>query len=142
MIVSEGQEAFAKMLMQGDNTIVAAGGNFYLGACGATIDQADTLSDIAGEPTSAGGYARQAIERNTTGFPTVSQVNGIYRALSKSVTFSASGADFSTAFRRFFLTTAASGTTGTLFSYSGVFPSLQINDGQSQNATWELYLNW
>jgi hypothetical protein len=141
-VVDEGQEAFAGMLMRGLTTPVAAGADFFLGLCGASVDQADTLADVLGELSSAGGYAREAISRDATGFPTISKVNGVYRALSKVVTFTASGANFSATFRRCFLCSVSSGTSGALFSYSGPFPAIQINDGESQQITWELFFNW
>lgn len=142
MIVDEGQEAFIKMLLQGLTTPVAAGGNFFLGVCGAAIDQADTLADVAGEPTVTAGYARQAITRDVIGFSTAGVINGVYRLKSKDITFTASGGNFSTSFRRLFLCDVVSGTVGTLFGYSGVFASVQLNSGQSQVTNFEVYFNW
>ena len=140
MITHEGEEAFMQMLFQGDNTIVAAGANFYLGVCNQTPIKTDTLSDISSEPSSAGGYARQALVRNSTDFPTLGQVDAETRILSILATFAASGADFSAPFTRLFLTDAASGSVGTLFCYSGAYSAaIQLLDGQSKDVQFEFY---
>jgi len=133
MIVTEGEEALLKMLFQGDNTIVAAGGNWYLGLCEQTPTKADDLTSITTEPTSAGGYARIAIARNTTDFPTanIGQVSGETRILSVLKTFSAVGADFSRTFDRAFLCNVAS---------SGQYSSpIQLLNGESQDIQFEFY---
>ena len=57
MIVTEGEAALLKMLFRGDNTIVAAGGNFYLGLCSQVPVKSDTLASIITEPSSQGGYS-------------------------------------------------------------------------------------
>lgn len=143
MIVTEGEEAFLKILFQGDNTIVVAtSGNWYLGLCEQTPDKSDDLTSITTEPTSAGGYARQAIARDSTDFPTanIGQVGGETRCLSLVQTFAASGADFSRTFDRAFLCNVASGTAGILFGYTGQYSSaIQIFDGQSQDVQFEFY---
>ena len=142
MIVTEGEEALLKMLFQGDNTIVAAGGNWYLGLCEQTPAKGDDLTSITTEPTSAGGYARIAIARNTTDFPTanIGQISGETRILSILKTFSAVGADFSRTFDRAFLCNVASGTAGILFCYSGQYSSpIQLLNGQSQDIQFEFY---
>jgi len=140
MITTEGEEALLKMLFQGDNTIVAAGANFYIGVCNQTPDKGDTLADITTEPSSAGGYARIALARNSTDFPTLGQIDGETRILSILKTFSAVGADFSTGFTRLFLTDAASGSTGTLFAYSGPYSSaISLLNGQTQDFQFEFY---
>lgn len=141
-IVDEGEEAFLKMLMQGDVGDVALGGNFYVGLCADTPAETDVLTDIASEPSSAGGYARLALSRDATGFPTIDQVSGVFRAQSKVITFTASGVDFDTAIDRAFLCNVISGTSGVLFAYSGALPSaLTVSDGDSLPVQYELYLD-
>lgn len=142
MITNEGEEAYLKMLMQADDTDVAAGGNFYIGLCNHTPDEADTLADITNEPGAAGGYARQAITRDITGFPTIDFVSGVGRAVSALVSFAAAGADYSTAITRAFLCNAAAGSVGVLFSYSGALAApLLIPDGGAYPVRYELYLD-
>lgn len=140
MLTYEGEDAFLKMLFQGDNTIVPAAGNFYLGLCNQTPTKNDTLTSIVSEPSSAGGYARQPISRDTTGFPTISILSGESRIISLVINFAASGADFSSSFTRAFLTDAASGSAGTLFGYSGAYSSpVLLLDGQNRNVKFEFY---
>ncbi len=143
-IVDEGEETFLKQICRADTTDVPAGptGKYYVGLCGNTFDETTTLATLAGEPSSTGGYARIAVERDATGWPTLSQVNGVWRAQSKTVTFAASGADFDTAIWRAFLCNVASGTAGRLFGVSGPLPAaLTVLDGNSLPLTYELYLN-
>lgn len=140
MIPYEGEEALLKMLFQGDDTIVAAGGNFYLGLCNQTPSKNDNLIDITTEPSVANGYARKPIVRSAVGFPTIEQVNNETRILSLVVTFTASGGDFSSSFTRAFLTDAASGSTGVILAYSGAYDTpILLTDGQSQQMRFEFY---
>ena len=140
MITTEGEENFLKMLFQGDNTIVAAGANFYLGLCNQTPDKADTLSDISTEPLVANGYARIPISRDITGFPVIEQVNGESRIVSLVLNFAASGGDFSASFTRAFLCNVSSGSAGILFAYTGAYASpILLADGQNQQIKFEFY---
>lgn len=141
-IVKQGEEAFLKMLLRHDETIVAGGANFYLGLCNHVPAAGDNLAAITDEPSGAGGYAREAIVRSAVGFPTISEVNGKFRALSVTVNFAASGADFSDAITRAFLCNVASGTAGILFGFSGqLTDALLIEDGQDYDVNYELYLD-
>lgn len=141
LITDEGEESFLKQIGRADVTDVSAGGNWFLGLCQETPGETDTLSSITTEPTSAGGYARQAFERDATGVPTIEQVNDAFRMISKTLTFAASGADFSRSIQRAFLCNVASGTAGILYAYSGLLPNaLTILDGESLPTQYELFL--
>lgn len=143
-IVAEGEKSFLQMLLQGDNTIVAAAANFYLGLCGLAFgDQSTTLSTLAGEPAVSNGYARQAISRDTTGWPSgnLVQVNGIWKAATKIINFTASGGDFSVAIQRAFLCSVSAGSSGKLFAVGGQLSSpITVTSGTSLPAQYELYL--
>ena len=142
MIVDEGEEAFLKMLAQGNTGDVAAGANYYVGLCSDTPVETDGLTEVATEPDSSGGYARIALSRDAVGFPTIDQVSGVFRAQSKTITFAASSADFSVSIDRAFLCNVASGTSGILFAYSGALPSvLLVTDGNTLPIQYELYLD-
>lgn len=115
-IVKNGAEIFLQNLFQDVQTNMPAA--YYLGLTDATYtyDSAD-LSDIAaGEPT-GNGYARQLLTRNDTDWD-VAEVNGLMRARSKLVTFTAS-ANWDVAWSRMFLCNQASGTSGFVFALSG-----------------------
>lgn len=140
-VVNQGELAFLKMCLQGDTSIIAGGANYYIGLCGDGQSETTTLSTLVGEPTVANGYARQGIARNTTGWPLIDQVSGTARGRSATVTFSASGGDYNIAFTRFFLCSSASGTSGTLFSYSAPLPSAYLlKSGNTFPVAYELYL--
>lgn len=142
MICSAGAESLLKMMFRGTTADVSVGGNFYIGICGSAAAFADTLASISTEPTVTNGYARIALTRDATGFPTIATVNGIWRALSKSITFTASGGAFSQNLVRIFLSNVASGTSGILYAYSGaLINAITIADGQSYQITYEFYLN-
>lgn len=144
-LCDEGGASFLKMIFQGNVADVALGGNFYVGLCGLTIGAGDPLSsdqltDLPSEPTAAGGYARQAVARNSTGFPTVSKVNDLYRVQSATINFTASGADFSTPIYRLFICNVASGTSGLLFAYSAPLQTAEtITDGNTYAVNYEFY---
>ena len=141
IIPNVGEEAFIKMIAQGNNADVAPDGDYFMGLCTNTnVGPTAVLSDLA--EVSGGGYARKAIERNATGFPTIDSTNGIYRALSKTVNFAASGADIGP-FTRAFLCNASSGTSGVLFAISGQLPSaVTILDGNDLDTAYELFLGY
>lgn len=139
-ILDEGEEAFLKMIAQAHTGDVNAGANYYVGLMGDTWAEDTTLATLAGEPSNAGGYARKAVARNSTGWPTIGVVNGIWRAATLLLTWAPSGADFSVAVRRAFLCNASSGTVGKLFAVSGALPSeLEMEDGSSYPMRYELY---
>jgi len=140
MLTFEGEEALLKMIFHGDETIVATGANFYLGACNQTPAKTDTLANISSEPSSQGGYARLPLARNILEFPTLGQIDAETRILSIVATFSAVGADFSSPFTRLFLTNVASGSAGILLAYSGAYSSaIQLLNGQSKDVQYAFF---
>lgn len=141
-IVDEGEDEFLKMIMRADLSTIAAGGNWYLGLCDQVPVETDVLTDITTEPTiGVGGYARQIITRDATGFPTLDRINGVGVIRSTVENFAASGADFSAQISRAFLCDVASGV-GILFAYSGALTTpITITDGTSINVQYELFLD-
>jgi len=140
-VVAIGKEQFLRAVTR-DEDMGLTGTPFlyYVGLCNQAPADADTLASITTEPTAAGGYARISFERNSTGWPTVDEVSGQKRASSKVLTFTASGAAYSTSFTRAFLCSVASGTVGNLFSYSGALTvPVTLLDGDSFQMQYELY---
>lgn len=138
MITDEGEESFLKMITRADVSEVSSGGNWYIGLTNVTPAETHDLTDIV-EP-SAGGYARQAVARNSTGWPTIEAVGSSYRALTQQVNFAASGAAFNIAVARAFLCNVASGTSGRLFAYSGAFSApITVGDGETLPLVYALY---
>jgi len=142
IIPDEGEQAYAKILFQGDNVIVPAAGNFYLGLCGENVLETLNLTTLVGEPGVVNGYARKAITRDATGWPTISQINGKYRALSKVVVFIGSGGAFDTAITRFFLCNVASGTSGLLLAISGPLAVAKtVANSETYNVQYEVFIS-
>ena len=140
-ILTEGEESFLKMIVQGDDTDVAEGGDFYVGLCGLTFSEDFTLADIVGEPTVTNGYARTAVTRDNVGWPTIDLVGGVRRAQTADIDFEATGGSFSTGISRAFLCNVSSGTSGLLFSISGALPSpIIIAPGAPVPIRYELFL--
>jgi hypothetical protein len=121
-IVDEGNEAFAKMCLHADNTIVAGAANFYVGLTAGTPDDDTLLSTLTGEPPVADGYSRKAIVRSSAGW-TLSKINGNWRAISPVLTWTPSGT-WASGFDRAFLCSVSAGSSGVLFGYSAAFPEL------------------
>lgn len=140
-LTDEGRESMLKAIVR-DVFDIAGGGNFYFGLCNQTPDDADDLSAISSEPTSAGGYARIAKTRDATGWPILVDVNGHKGIRTATITFSASGADFSAPISRAFMTDASTGTSGVLYGYSGaLLTPITLPDGQSLPFQYTLYMN-
>lgn len=141
-LVSEGEQSFLRMMVRDEQTDVAGGGNFYIGLMGNTFTATTTLSTLLGEPTNTGGYARQAVTRNSAGWPTQDTVNGIGHVRSVVINFTASGADFSTTIQRIFLCSVGSGSSGRLFAISAPLAApLAITNGTTFPVQYDLYLH-
>jgi len=134
-------DEFFKMIFQ-DVSAIAGGANFFAGLCEQAPIDTDTLPSIITEPTSAGSYARQSIQRSAAGWPLLTTINGKQAIRSSVVIFAAVGADFSRTFNRFFLTDQATGTAGILYSYSGALTSpVLITDGNNIQFEYEVLAN-
>lgn len=137
----EGEIEMLKMIFRASTAVVAGGGNFYLGLCNQVPAKDDTLVEITSEPDGTGGYARIAVTRDATGFPTLTTINGRNVMRSAVKTFTASGADFSDLISRAFLCSAASGTSGTLFSFSGALTTpITVANGESFPMVYEFIM--
>lgn len=141
-IFDDGQDAYLKILFRGDNTIVPAGGNWFVGLAGnLVVDPDSTLADITDEVGVVNGYARQPIVRDAAGFPTIEEVGVYHRAVSTIVTFTAAGGDFDKTFTRMFLTNASAGSGGLLFAFSAPLSSPKlIVDTESYDTQYIAYI--
>lgn len=142
-LTDDGESEYLKMIFQADVATIASGGNFYLGLTNLTPSDTTTFADaLAGEPTiGVNGYARAAITRDATGWPTVSAVGGETSIRSTIQNFTASGGDFDVAITRAFLCSAATGSTGKLFSISSAIgTAFTVTDGSTLPIGYEAYL--
>lgn len=118
-VIGQGVSLFLRSLFRAESVMPA---DFYIGLTNSSVDFLDgtALATAAATEPSGHGYARQATVRGTSDW-TVELVNGVYRARSKVVTFTASS-DYTQAYSRLFLTDQASGTAGIVFAVSGPTP--------------------
>lgn len=101
----------------------------------ATITTDDLISDVTDEPT-ANGYLRAAV--NSAGQFSVDLANGVYRATSQIVTFSASGGSWGPVKNLFMATT--SNDDGILIASSPLSASITVASGDSINMRMALAL--
>lgn len=144
IVVDTGKEQFLRAVVRNEAMGLTGGPPtlFHIGLCNQTPVAADTIASVVTEPTVTFGYARKPVERDSTGWPTIDTVNGVKRAVSKVVTFTAAGGNFSAAFTRAFLCSVTSGTVGNLFAYSGALASpITLLNGESFAMQYELYSN-
>ena len=119
-VVEYGAERFLRTLFRAEAVLPAA---YYMGLTSAAYNWNSTLADLeAGEPV-GNGYARQTLTRNTVDW-TVQEVNGVEQALSKLVTFTASGT-WTQNWQRAFLATVAAGA-GDVIAVSGPAPAPRV----------------
>lgn len=137
-LVANGASWFLRDIFRKETTLLPD--TFYLGLTNASYTfDSTTLSDLAAGEPSGHGYARQAINRNTSDW-TVSEVNGVIQALSKTCTFTASS-DWTSTWLRFFLCDASSGTVGNVISVSGPAPSARtVLSGAGPSVAYTYYL--
>lgn len=120
-IPADGGQTLLRMILWGDTSIVAGGGNFFAGLMGPTADFTTLLSTLIGEPAGH-GYARQAIPRSNAGWPTETLTNNVWHTQSQTFTFTSSDAYVVTV-QRIFLCSVSAGSAGRLIAVSAPFPA-------------------
>jgi hypothetical protein len=113
-LVSHGAQGILKSWFQAD----AGPGTFWLGVTGAIyrFDNADLSLIASGEPN-GGGYERLELGRTDVDWD-VELIHGFWRARSRTLTWVIT-ADWTKAWSKLFLTDAAAGTDGNVYSLSG-----------------------
>lgn len=132
-IMNEGEELLQKMAFR--NEAIGGSGAFYVGLCQDVFSgKGMGLGDIIGEPDETNNYQRQILNRDTNDWNAPVTLNDVTNIKSTIVTFSAIGGDFSNAISRLFLTNAATGKTGILFSISAALstPKLIVDTESAQ----------
>lgn len=106
------------------------------------VPDPDLLIADAGEPViGTNGYARIELERNTTDWPTVDEVNGEVFVESAPFTFAAVGGSFSRESSRVMLVSAS--TAGSPLALSGAFTPITIGTATAEELRtfqYRLYL--
>lgn len=115
---------------------------FHLGLCnvsGGVANMAETLTlaTLTGE-LSGNGYSRQAIERNSTGWPSLALDAGDYQATSSEETFTAAGGSIGPGNVAFLATT--SDNTGKLLCAVDLSTPRTLANGESLKVTYKVKL--
>ena len=132
-LVDEGESQFLDVYLRG----ATAPSGFYLRLYNDTPVETDGLAALTGEP-SGNGYAAIAIERSAVGWPTLALDSGDYQAVSKTVTFQASGGVIGPVTHCVMSTT--SDNAGKLVSFAALSQSRTLNDGESLDVTYKVKL--
>lgn len=114
----------------------APAGNFFLGLSNSTPVDTSTLATIT--EVSGSGYARQTIQRNTTGWPTRGLVGNDWQIQALTVTFTATGT-WTTA-NYAFLASVVSGTSGRFWNYVLLSVARTLGNGDSLQFTYKITL--
>jgi hypothetical protein len=126
------QQMILKAIFQRDITVVPT--VFYLGLGRGTLPNEDaTLADLI-ELAAASGYARKALNANSTDFPLLTLVNNAWK-IQSIVSHWAATADWLDADYAF-LCDVASGTSGRLFAACEI-DKLQMRNGDTYDGTFE-----
>ena len=132
-LADEGEQNILDLYLRGQN----APSGFYLRLFNDTPAETDALSNLTGEPT-GNGYAAQALARNTTDWPTLALDTGDYQAISKTVTFSASGGSWGPV--TYCVLATSSDNSGKLISYAALSQARTLADGESLQITYKVKL--
>lgn len=138
-ISNEGKLVLLQQSLQDNQSLIAAGGNYYIGLGSFTFSATAGLADIT-ELAVANGYARKAVLRSAAGWPVTQQVQNAWAMTSAEVTFTASGGSIGP-FNRMFLCSGSSGTGGKLIAVSSALATpITLTATQAMPATYTLYL--
>lgn len=95
---------------------------FFVGLCNAVYEPDLTLADIEEPTIGVNGYARLALSRDATGWPSDGLVNNEPYIESLTLVWAAVGGPFDKAVTRMFLTPEESALVGDIFCLSGALP--------------------
>lgn len=126
----EGEQAILQAFFDEQYTVPA---NYYIGMDDrASLAEGDTLTTVNATEPSGNGYARQPVASDNVDF-TIEQDGGDWQAVSKTVTFTASGGPIPAAgvVDNMFLCDVVSGTGGKLIASAGLSTSRTILVGDS-----------
>jgi hypothetical protein len=112
--------------------------SFEIGLFNDTPVDTDDVADLTGEP-STNGYARQALARDTTDFPTLALDSGDYKVTSKQVTFSATNGSWGPVTHACLI--YVNGVTKKLIAYQALSQSRTLADGEQLKVTYAVKLS-
>lgn len=132
---TEGLQYLLEAAMTEEQSVPA---NFYIGlAQDASLDEADALTDIS-EVTGT-GYARQAVASDNTDLTSAATGTNDRKVTTKTVTFTASAADWDEA-NTAFLCNVASGTAGKLIASAPLSAARTLGNGETLTVSLQMTL--
>lgn len=135
-LLNEGEQWALGILLRADTNTGSLYAGLYTNST-EPVETATLASGLTEVSTSGSAYARLAVERSSTGWPTLALVSGDYQATSKSLAFATPTSAWGTVYG-VFLTTVASGTAGLLLA---IYPLLQPRTVVSGNAPLSFIVN-
>ena len=136
-LVQEGEESILETYFRGDATYIPT--EFYVRLCNDDLVTTTTLSTVSGEPADTYGYEPQLIERSTVGFQTKELNEGVYRIISKLISFTASGGSIGPVRTAYLATTLDN--TGKLLAFRSLTLSRTILDGDTMTLQFRIQLS-
>lgn len=130
-LADEGEQWLLDTFLRG----AAGPATFYLRVWNDTPAETDAISNLSGEP-SGNGYSAKEVERSDTGWPTLAIDSGDYQAVSKSVTWTASGGSIGPV--TYITLCTSSDASGKLISYAALSATRTLAAGDSLTATYRI----
>lgn len=103
-----------------------ASADFYVGLCNAVFEPDLTVADIEEPTPGLNGYARIAVTRDNTGWPTIGELNGERFVQTDWLTWAAVGSPFDQAISRMFIVCDNVAADAPIFALSAVLPEERI----------------
>jgi len=130
-LADEGESAILDLFFRGGTAPTA----FSLALFNDTPVDTDTVAGLTGEPAT-NGYARIALARDTTDFPTLALDSGDFMVTSKKVTFTASGGAIGPV--TYAVLIATIGGAAKLIAYKALSQARTLSDGETLDVTYKL----
>jgi hypothetical protein len=127
-LADEGEQSVLDCYLRAQN----CPSTFYLRLFNDTPVETDTLADITGEPSS-NGYVAKEVTRNTSGWVSLTLVDGDYKAVSAEQTFVATGGSWGPVTYCVMATT--SNNTGKHITFSALSTSRTLANGETLKVT-------
>lgn len=125
-VTKSGRKEFLRMQFRGNDTAqIPTNGNFFVGLCQVVPSDTLTLADMIEPTIGVNGYARIAVTRDSTGWPTEGDVGNEPFIRTKDLVFVPTGA-YDQLITRLFITPEQTALVGELWALSGAFADTPI----------------
>jgi len=133
-LTDEGEYLFLDVTLRNGT----APSNYFLRLYNVTPTETSNLTSLATYEPTTNGYAAQTVERNNTGWPTLTLDSGDYQATSSVETFTASGGSWGPV--TYCVVATSTDSSGKLVSYVALSQSRTLQNGESLQVTYKLKL--